>query len=172
MSGGNSFVLDANDFIQAQNTYYGFELCPGFWDALLRQHGEKRVCSIDKVKGELIGISDQLSTWIKQKALATFFKGTADKKVIDAFRGMVNWVQNEAQFTADAKAEFSAVADGWVVAYAKANGLTVVTQEAYAPESKKSVKIPNVCVEFDVGYCNTFEMLADLKEQFILKRRN
>ncbi len=166
MSAGKRYVLDANIFIQAHQTYYAFDICPGFWLALSRQHEAKRVFSIDKIKGELLALSDHLSDWVKNTAPNTLFKGTADKAVSDAFRDMVNWVQAEAQFTAEAKAEFSSVADGWVVAYAKANGLVVVTHEEYAPEARKKVPIPNLCLEFDVKYCNTSEMLRDLKVRF------
>jgi peptidoglycan/xylan/chitin deacetylase (PgdA/CDA1 family) len=75
------------------------------------------------------------------------------------------------QFTAEAKAEFASVADGWVIAYAKANDLVVVTHEEYAPDAKRKVPIPHVCLEFDVEYCNTYEMLKGLKERFVLKHR-
>ena len=170
MSVGKRYVLDANVFIEARQKYYGFDICPGFWLALVRQHAIKRVCTIDKIKTELVAISDDLNDWVKQKAQDTFFKGTADKSVSDAFRDMVNWVQNEPQFTPEAKAEFSNVADGWVVSYAKANGLVVVTHEEYAPDVRKKVPIPNVCLEFDVEYCNTFDMLRDLKEKFVLRK--
>ena len=102
----------------------------------------------------------------------TFFKGTKDKNVIDAFSDMVNWVQAEPQFTSDAKTEFTSVADGWLVAYAKANGLVVVTFEQFAPGSQKSVPVPNVCLKFGVDYCDTFEMLRDLKVQFALRKRH
>jgi hypothetical protein len=111
-------------------------------------------------------LSDRLSAWVKNAAPPTLFKGTADKAVSDAFRDMVNWVQAESQFTDEAKADFASVADGWVVAYAQANGLVVVTHEEYAPDARKKVPIPNVCLEFDVEYCNTFEMLRDLKVRF------
>lgn len=171
MSAGNQHVLDANVFIEAHQTYYAFDICPAFWVALVRQHNARRVCSIDKVKAELGAVNDQLSKWVKNKTPDTFFKGTADKKVSDAFTEMVNWVQNEQQFTPQAKAEFASVADGWIVAYGKVNGLVVVTHEVYAPDKKSKVKIPNVCIEFDVKYCNTFEMLRNLKEQFVLKKR-
>jgi hypothetical protein len=171
MSVGKRYVLDANVFIEARQKYYSFDICPGFWLALKRQHAEKRVCSIDKIKAELVAQSDDLKNWTKQDAPGTFFKGTADKSVSDAFRDMVNWVQNEQQFTAEAKAEFSSVADGWIVAYAKANGLVVVTHEEYAPDVRKKVPIPNVCLEFDVEYCNTFAMLRDLNVKFVLKKR-
>src|SRR5829696_9220324 len=98
MSAGKRYVLDANVFIQAHQTYYAFDICPGFWLALPRQHEAKRVFSIDKIKAELLALSDPLSEWVKEKAPDTFFKGTADKAVTDAFRDMVNWVQSESQF--------------------------------------------------------------------------
>ncbi|HEV3116354.1 MAG TPA: DUF4411 family protein [Gemmataceae bacterium] len=163
MSAGKRYVLDSNVFIQAHRTYYGFDICPGFWRALLREHEGKRVFSIDKVRDELLVSKDQLTEWIKNVAPTTLFKGTAAKAVSDAFRDMVNWVQNEAQFTAEAKTEFASVADGWVIAYAKVQNLTVVTHEEYAPDAKKNVPMPNICVEFQVDYCNTFDMLRDLK---------
>ena len=138
MSAGKRYILDANVFIQAHQTYYGFDICPGFWLALTRQHEAKRIFSIDKIRVELLAMSDHLSDWVKNRAPDTFFKGTADKAVSDAFRDMVTWVQGESQFTPEAKAEFSSVADGWLVAYAKANGLVVVTG-AVALASRLSV---------------------------------
>jgi hypothetical protein len=171
MSDGKRYVLDANVFIEAHQRHYAFDICPGFWLALVRQHEKKRVFSIDKIKGELVGGNDRLSDWAKAKAPATFFKGTADKEVVDAFADMVKWVQGEKQFTTEAKSLFASVADGWVIAYARTNGLVVVTHEDYAPEAKKNVPIPNVCLEFNVAYCNTFEMLRDLKVMFVLRKR-
>jgi|SRR5207245_2619053 len=172
MSAGKRYVLDSNVFIQAHRTYYGFDFCPGFWLALSRQHEAKRIFSIDKVKAELLPLSDELSRWVNDRAPDTFFKGTADKAVSDAFGDMIIWVQNEPQFTPEAKAEFASVADGWVIAYAKANGLVVVTHEEYAPDVRRKVPIPNVCLEFGVDYCNTFEMLRQLKVRLGLKKRN
>lgn len=171
MSDGKRYILDANVFIEAHQSYYGFDICPGFWLALVRQHEAKRVCSIDKIKAELVPLDDHLRQWVNTKVPETFFKGTADKRVSDVFADMVKWVQNEKQFTAEAKAEFAKVADGWLVAFAKINGLIVVTHEEYAPDVKTKVPIPNLCIEFAVVYQNTFEMLRDLKEQFVLRKR-
>jgi hypothetical protein len=171
MSAGRRYVLDANIFVQAHKTSYGFDICPGFWLALASQNEAKRIFSIDKIRVELLALDDELSEWVKNKVPDTFFKKTADKAVTDAFRDMVNWVQSEAQFTATAKEEFARVADGWVIAYAKANGLVVVTHEELAQGAKKKVPIPNVCLEFDVEYCNTYEMLRDLKVQFVSRKK-
>jgi len=82
---GNKYVLDSNVFIQAKNTYYGFDLCPGFWTGLLRKHGEKQVCSIDRVKSEIFHPSseqnhpsDDLTLWVRDDVPATFFKETVN----------------------------------------------------------------------------------------------
>lgn len=168
MSGSKRYVLDANVFIEAKNGYYAFNLCPGFWRALIAQHKRGRVCSIDKVLDELVHERDELSDWAEGSVPDTFFKKTQDQAVIDAFQEMVTWVNSEAQFTPAAKAGFASAADGWLSAFAKANGLTVVTHEEYAPDVKKKVPMPNVCLEFDVEYVNTFEMLEDLKVKFML----
>jgi hypothetical protein len=171
MSDGRRYVLDANVFIEAHQRYYGFDICPGFWLALARQHEKKRVFSIDRIRTELVAGGGQLSDWAKGRAPGTFFKGTADKNVSDAFAAMVNWVQAEQQFSPEAKSRFASVADGWLIAYAKRNGLVVVTHEVYAPDAKKTVPIPNVCLEFDVECSDTFSMLRELGVKFVLRKR-
>jgi len=171
------FLLDANAFIEPRDRYYGFDICPGYWTTLLQEHTKNRVYSIDRIRSELVPRKradwDDLAVWIDEKAPDTFFKKSEDQSVIDAFQGMVNWAYSSSQFTDAAKANFASVADGWLVAYAKVNKLIVVTHEEYAPEIKKSVKIPNVCVEYDVDYVNVFEMLRELGAKFLqsTKRR-
>jgi len=143
---------------------------PGFWAALTPSHDSNRICSIDKVYDELVAEGDRVAEWA-HKAADTFFKKTQDKAVLDAFQEMVAWVQAETQFTSAAKAEFASVADGWLVAFARVNGLVLATQETYEPNVRNRVKIPNVCVEFDVEYAGTFDMLEDLKAKFVLSPR-
>ncbi len=63
------------------------------------------------------------------------------------------------------------MADGWLIAYAKENGLIVVTHEEYAPGAQNKVPIPNVCIEFGVEFTDTFDMLRELKEEFVLKTK-
>lgn len=134
MSGSRRYILDANVFIQAHQRYYPFDTCPGFWRAIIEPSKRKRICSIDRVESELTGAKDALSEWVKNEAPSGFFKQTADKAVIDGFASIVDWVNNEKQFTPAAKTEFAGIADGWLVAYAKSNGLVVVTQEEFRPD--------------------------------------
>ena len=48
------FIVDSDVFITAKNTYYAFELCPGFWKGLIHQHQRGRNFSIDRIKNELL----------------------------------------------------------------------------------------------------------------------
>lgn len=162
-----NFILDTNAFIEPKNQYYGFEICPGYWAALIHQHTLNRVCSIDRIADELKRGDDALKEWVVETAPSTFFKSTDDQAVIDRFQDMVRWVYNQDQFTPAAKAQFASVADGWLIAYAAVNNLVVVTHEVYSADIKRAVKIPNVCVEFDVECVHTFSMLRTLEERFV-----
>ena len=44
------YVLDANIFIEAKQRYYAFDVCPGFWEALVWHHGNGPIISVDRVK--------------------------------------------------------------------------------------------------------------------------
>ncbi|MFM7164647.1 MAG: DUF4411 family protein [Planctomycetaceae bacterium] len=169
----SKYLLDANAFIEAKDRYYGFDICPGYWSSLLVQHNYRRLYSIDRISDELHELDDVVKQWIEDKVPDTFFKKTEDQAVIEKFQEMVNWVYSQPQFTDAARTEFASVADGWVIAYAAVNGLIVVTHEQFAPEAKRKVPMPNVCVEFDVEYVDTFSMLRELGETFIrsTKRR-
>lgn len=171
MSGSKRYVLDANAFIEAENKFYTPNLCPGYWKALIVQHENGRVFSIDKVLKELTDKGDWLSDWATDTVPATFFRKTQDQAVVKAFQAMVTWVNSVPQFMPAAKAEFAAVADGWLIAFAKVNKLIVVTHEEYAPDAQRKVPIPNVCLEFNVECVNTFEMLEDLGVRFILSTK-
>jgi len=139
MSASKRYVLDANAFIEAKNRYYGLDICPGFWDALIAQHDAKQIFSIDRIRAELAEQDDEIKDWVKNQAPDSFFKKTEDQAVI---------------------------------AYAAVNKLVVVTHEEFAPAAKRKVPMPNVCVEFDVEYVNTFEMLRSLNERFIRGRKS
>jgi hypothetical protein len=162
------FLLDANVLITAKNSYYGFSLCPGFWDALVAAHQQNRVFSLDKVRDELLKGDDDLVTWVKTKVPEGFFLNSVDADVVKHFGVMQNWAAQNAKFTPGAREDFARVADGWLVAAAQAKGLVVVTLEGHQPEARRRVPIPNVCRQFSVRHANTFEMLRALRATFRL----
>jgi Domain of unknown function (DUF4411) len=161
-------VIDTNVFIQAHRQYYPFDICPGFWDCLLYSAQTNRIVSIDRVQDEMKAGNDSLKTWATKTVPKSFFAPTSsDAAVFAQFSAMMQWVQAQAQFKPEAKAEFARVADGWVAAYAKVHSLTLVTQEEYAAESRKKVPLPNVCRAFNVPYANTYDMLRALGVRFV-----
>ena len=83
---------------------------------------------------------------------------------------MLAWVQKSSQFRFEAKEEFARVADGWVAAYAKVHDAVVVTHEIFRANVRKRVPLANVCQEFSIAYCDTFEMLHQLDVRFDWQR--
>lgn len=166
----NTYLLDANVFIEAKRRYYAFDICPGFWDALLMQHENANVASIDRVKKELERGSDELNTWASSTIPESFFRSSDDADVVNNFRELMAWVQNQHQFSEEAKSEFASGTDGWLIACAKKNNMILVTHEVLAPEARKNIPIPNVCEAFSVRYDDTFQMLRALKTQFLLRQ--
>lgn len=111
---------------------------------------------IDRVLKELERGHDELSDWAVGIGDA-FFRTTAESKVIDVYGKLVTWAQSQSQFTKPARDDFSRAdnADAWVVACAKANNCSVATHEAFEPNSRKKVKIPNACSAVGVTWVNT-----------------
>ena len=161
---GELYLLDANVFIEAYRRYYGLDLCPGFWESIAWFSEQGRVTSIDRVRRE-IQEGDALDAWMKQ-APESLFASTADEDVVEVYQQMMDMVQQSEQYLDRAKAEFAAVADGWLVAFAVVNGATVITHEVRNPAIRKKVPIPNIADEFDVACADTFEMLQSLEVRF------
>lgn len=164
MSMNCPYVLDSDVFIAAKNSYYAFAICPGFWDSLIYHHGEGNVCSIDRVRTELLAgrPTEDLVRWVRNDLPPEFFKGTDDEAVISSYEMIMLWVQRNAQYFDQAKAKFATEADGWLVAYAMVYGTTVITNEQPRPQSINRILLPDVCAQFNVTYKDTFFMLKDL----------
>ena len=160
------YLLDANIFVEAKNRYYGFDICPGFWDSISWQHERSSLYSIDKVGDELKDGNDLLKNWVINKLPAEFFLSTEDTGISKTYGDTLAWVMAQP-FSAAAKAEYAREADGWLIAYAKSKGFALVTHEVLAPDVKRKVPIPNVCKQFGVRCINTFEMLRELNTSFI-----
>jgi hypothetical protein len=126
------------------------------------------VQSIDRVQSELLNGSpdDDLVQWVSKDVPLTFFHSCSDSKVVDAFREIMLWAQRHTRYTDAAKAKFASGADGWLVAFSRIHGTTLVTNEQPAPESKREIKLPDVCEKFKVSYVDTFAMLEFLGVQF------
>lgn len=162
------YLLDADVFITAKNTYYAFTICPGFWDSLIYHHQKGTVGSIDRIRGELLAgrETEDLYQWVERQLPVGFFRSTHDEAVISAYTKVMLNIQRNAQYVDHAKAKFATEADGWLVAYAMVHKLTVITNEQPRPQSRNRVLLPDVCTEFNVTYKHTVEMLKELAVRY------
>jgi len=162
-----AYLLDTNIFIQAKNDYYGFDLCPGFWDWLKQQNEAGEVFSIGPVQAELAAGQDELAAWARAQGTQFFLPFDQDATL--AMGEVSQWAQGTDYLDA-AKREFLDVADSLLVAYAKAHNHTVVTHEVFNPTQpgKKKIKIPAACHAFGVPHVRTFEMLRQEGASFVL----
>ncbi|MEZ4475062.1 MAG: DUF4411 family protein [bacterium] len=152
-----AWLLDANVFIQAKNLHYGFDFCPGFWDALEHLNRGARLFSVSKVQEELARGDDDLKDWAATRGPRFFLP--PDEATMEAFRRVATWVTTSGRYETSAHARFLSGADPFLVAHALAHGLTVVTSERPADTPKK-VKIPNVCLGLGVRYATIFVCLG------------
>jgi hypothetical protein len=159
-----AYLLDANVFIQAKNLHYGLDFCPAFWDWLVQQGTQRNLCTIDKVEAEILAGVDTLSEWIQlngQKLVKAF-----DQSAFQELGSISNWVISR-NYDPAAQSQFFQVADFYLIAYAKAYGLTVVTHETPSNSIKK-IKIPDVCSGLNIPFMTPYEMLRRAGARFVL----
>lgn len=157
------FLVDTNILVEAYRRYYAFDLVPSFWEFLDWNFGAGSLVSIKPVLDELKEGNDALTEWAKNRS--RFFRDIADGATIQAMGEIADWVKQQG-YRQSAVDEFLGIADYFLVAYAAAHGLTVLTHELPRPESKKRVLVPDVCRAFGVDYVDTFTMMRALGAGF------
>lgn len=150
-----TYLVDTDAFIRAKNQHYGFDLCPGFWNWIDHEHAAGKVFSIQRVYDELLAGKDDLSDWAKLRR-GMFLK--PDQSTTSSLQRLSSWA-NGAGYRQSAVTGFMQKADFYLVAQAHAMGHTVVTYEKPAPQSIRSIKIPDACKALAVDWMAPHEML-------------
>lgn len=158
------FLVDANVLIEAANNYYPLDRVPGFWEWMEEAIDGGDVRSITLVYGE-IDYPPELVDWVKDLAKGPMFIDVSAPEIQTSFKQIVEWVI-EQDFGPEHVVRFLDKADPWIIATALSSERTVVTQEALVGPGSKKIKIPNVCDAYNVGWCNTFEMLERMGARF------
>lgn len=158
--------MDANTYIQAKNTYYQMDFCPGYWDWLDREFNLGNLASISMVYDELTSSNDELADWVKNRKQQFFDVMDEDtQKIFTDIAGFLS----EQDFDPKNRDDFLGGADPWLIAKAKVINATVVTHEVFVQSNSRKVKVPNICQQFGIGYTNTFKLLNLLQAKFILE---
>lgn len=134
------YLLDSNIFIQSRKQL-PMDVWVTFWQRMAELAQDGRIVSCEKVKDEID--NDDVYDWVKSNAPKGFFK-PLDAETMISYAEVQQWAAGQA-FSEAAKSDFASVADGFLIAMAKAKGLTVVTLEKSNPLRKSRVMIPDAC---------------------------
>ena len=156
------YIVDSNFFIQAHRMSYPLDIAVGFWNAVKQLADSGVISSIDKVRDEIYKNDDELKLWMTENLPNDFFHST--KNVLSEYAILANWANSKSSlYNRKAIDDFLNFdeADAWLIAYCKAHALTLVTQELVNTGSKKKIKIPDVCIENSVNYCDLITMFRN-----------
>ena len=131
----------------------------------IKNNSKQKLFSVEKVGDELKTIEDNLSKWAKKQGAQFFLK--PDEKVLKALAEISRWI-NTQDYEEGGKNIFLQGADYYLIAQAKAKKYIVVTHEKPS-DSRKKIKIPDVCIGLQIKCITVYEMLRAEKARFILQ---
>jgi len=157
------YFLDTSFLVTAHRQYYPFEVFPSFWDYLLELFKRQVVFLPQEILDEININQDELSKWINVNLNSiTVISSQSDIRIINSYRDVINHANN-GSYDPSAKSNFAGCADSWIIAQALAFGYTVVTCEVSAKESKKNIKMPDICNDLGVRNLNLIQFIKEVK---------
>lgn len=151
------FWVDTSTFITLDREYYHHDMAPGFWSFVDQQAEQGTLRSCRTVHDEIAVGSDWLSSWATQRSAVLFPHMEADPSVQAQLKRVTSYVYSSYDH-AFASA-FVDGADPWLVAITLTYGGVLVTEETRRtqpigarPNRRASVKLLDVCAEFDVAF--------------------
>ena len=160
-----AYMLDSNVFIEAKNCHYGFDFCPAFWEWMIKSNVNGVVASIFEVAEEIAKKTDILSEWAIGPGEQIFQYPRDDLE--PAITELAHW-SSKKLYEPRAYRKFLNSTDYWLVAHSMAHRRTLVTHEVKS-DSRKIIKIPDVCNYFDINCITPFEMLRAEQVKFVLE---
>lgn len=160
------YIIASNILISSSRRFYPFDIMPGFWRQFLEKI-DRKVVLIDKVKEEIFSGNDQLSDWLRENQACFIQKNMSDIEVINAYSRIIQNVADNPRYSEAAKEEFARVADSWICAHALVHKYVVVTEETYDPNSKKRVKIPNICKDYEIEYIDMIRFFREIEVKIL-----
>lgn len=163
------YLIDTNFFIQAHRYTYPLDVAESFWLKIKELVKNNVIVSIDKVKSEIFLNDDDLKIWCQENINEDFWNDTSDL-INQEYSELIAWaVSKNDRYIQSAIMEFANAdkADAFLLAYAmndKENRI-IVTSEITS-NSKKKIKIPDVCFEHNIKFIKPMEMFRELEIKF------
>ena len=151
----DKYLLDTNIYINFYDRYYRFEYFPSFWDLFEKLMNEKIV--FPKVVADEVTKGDEFKTWRDKKFTGNFLN---HKKYAEIWGEVIQHIAKHPCYSDRALIEprswlHEKIADGWLIAIAKKESLTIVSDERKNPNLNSAkpsgyVKIPDIAEDFGV----------------------
>ena len=163
----STYLVDANFFIQAHRAIYPLDVAPSFWNKVQELARNGNIISIDKVRDEIYQNEDDLKNWCEANLPDNFFHDSSI--TLSEYSTIAVWANSMSyHYKSSALEEFldAAEADAWLIAFSLKKSIPLITYEKSEPNSKKKIKIPDVCIQFGISYHSTIEMFRLLGASF------
>lgn len=166
----DTYLIDANAFIEASRTYYAFSLIPAVWACFQTNITNGRIMLLDCVMKEIGNGKDDLSLFLLSSVPKDniLYHGK-DPQCVQAYGNVMRYIHSSQQYKYAAMETWSKAdyADPWLVAMASAKDYVLVTPEVasglFVPgQPHKNIKIPEVSLHFNVRTINLFDMMKEL----------
>jgi hypothetical protein len=155
------YLLDANVLIDANRDYYPIKRVPEFWEWLVHVGANGHVAVPLEVYEEIKDGNDNLAAWAKDDDIAGLLLLAEEADV-----SLVSKVTDDGYAPDLTDEEVEKIGrDPFLIAYAIAalGQRCIVTTEVSKPNRRRANRhLPDVCSDFGVPCCNTFEFVRTL----------
>jgi predicted nucleic acid-binding protein len=155
------YCLDTNVLIQAWTWYYAPDICADYWQCLEAIIERGDIFIAEEVFREIEKEDDSLCLWVR-KNKDIFVHLINENVEICLNKVYENPIHHRLADTVKGRS----LADPWVIAHAMAEGAIVVTKENKELQSRKKVKIPDVCDNLNIEWINDFEFIRRMGIKF------
>ncbi|EAC7024830.1 DUF4411 family protein [Listeria monocytogenes] len=162
------YLLDTNIYISFYDRYYKYNFFPSFWSKF------ETIINECIIIPKIVVNEQTQNEWFKDWLRNNYTESIYDhKKYFSEWSNILssiaeNPVYNDGALTSDNGWAHEKIADPWIIAIAKIEGLTLVTEERKHPhlnpaKPSGSVKIPDICKDFNVRCITMNEFFEEIK---------
>jgi hypothetical protein len=162
------YWLDADVIINAHNTHYPVGIANSFWIWLDGEIAKSTIVSPRRVFNEVIAgrkKDDKLRLWISRHKGDGLCMKTS-KEVDNIASAIGDYVFSNPRWPSHQQMEFARGGDAWLIAAAKHDNGTVVSNESKRFPNAKKVRIPDVCDYFQVRCLTMDQLIREMNAQF------
>ena len=161
------YLLDTNIYINFYDRAYRFEYFPSFWDAFEKVLNQYVI--LPKIVVEETNKSDEFKKWLEDN-----FKGEYlnHKDYAEEWGQIIQHIAQHPCYSDKALIDprswtHEKIADGWLIAIAKKDGLTLVTDERANPtlnaqNPSGAAKIPDIVRDFGIKCITMNEFFKEI----------